>query len=52
VRLVLEPDRDPVAGEAPEALAEGVIELAFPLSGEELDDRGAAGEEGVTVPPH
>src|SRR5580704_19335734 len=51
VRLVLEPDRDPVLAERPQVLAQGVVELAVPVGGEELDDRGPAGEEGVAVAP-
>src|SRR5580704_15450863 len=49
--LVLEPDRDPVLAERPQVLAQGVVELAAPLGGEELDDRGPPGEEGVAVAP-
>src|SRR6266700_8186543 len=49
--LVLEPDRDPVLAERPQVLAQGVVELAVPLGGKELDDRGPPGEEGVAVAP-
>src|SRR5690242_10648791 len=51
VALVLEADRDPVPVEGPQVLAQGVVELAIPLGGEELDDRVAPGEEGVPVTP-
>ena len=49
--LVLEPDRDPVLAERPQVLAQGIVELAVPLGGEELDDRGPPGEESVAVAP-
>src|SRR5580693_124739 len=51
VGLVLEPDRDPVLAECPQVLAQGVVELAIPLGGEELDDRGPPGKECVAVAP-
>jgi hypothetical protein len=51
VAFVLEAHRDPVPGERPEALAEGVVELSFPLGGEERDDLVASGDEGVAVAP-
>jgi hypothetical protein len=49
--LVLEADRDAVAVERPQVLAQGVLLLACPFRGEEGDDLGAAGEEGVAVAP-
>ncbi len=51
VRLVLEADGDAVAAEGPEVLAQGVLVFARPLGGEEFDDLGAAGDEGVAVAP-
>ena len=45
-------DADPVLVEAPQALAQGVVELAPPLPGQEIDDFLTAGDEGVPVPPH
>ena len=49
--LVLEADRDPVWPERPEILAQGVLELAFPLPLEKRLDLGAAGDELVAVAP-
>jgi hypothetical protein len=49
--LVLEADGDAVAVEGPQVLAQRVLVLARPLRGEELDDLGAAGDEGVAVAP-
>src|SRR3954468_10607600 len=49
--LVLEAHGDPVAAERPQVLAQRVVELALPLARQELDDRGAAGEELVAVAP-
>src|SRR3954447_8249174 len=49
--LVLEAHGDPVAGERPQVLAQRVVALARPFAGEEVDDRGAAGEELVAVAP-
>src|ERR1700752_987152 len=49
--LVLKPHRDPVAGERPQALAQRVIELALPLSGQELHDLIATGDEDVAIAP-
>jgi len=37
VALVLEPDRDPVLPEGPQVLSQGVVELATPLAGKELE---------------
>jgi hypothetical protein len=51
MRLILEPGRDPVPPEGPQVLAQRVVEFAVPLGGEELDDRGPPGEEGVAVAP-
>src|SRR5581483_11528612 len=50
-RLVLEPDRDAVVGEAPQLLLQPVVELPGPLAAEEVDDRFAAPEELVAVAP-
>src|SRR6478672_5043181 len=50
--LVLEPDGDAVLGEAPELLAQPVVELLRPLAGEEVDDGLAALKELVAVPPY
>jgi hypothetical protein len=49
VTFVLEADRDSVLPKAPQALAQNIIELAFPLGGEERDDLRAAGDELITV---
>ena len=49
--LVLEADGDAVAAEAPQVLAQRVVELALPLLGEELDDFAASGEVGAAVAP-
>src|SRR5579875_2506445 len=49
--LVLEADVDPVLPEAPQALAQHVIELALPFGGEELDYLRTAGDELVAVAP-
>ena len=43
--LVLEADRDAVAVEGPQVLAQRVVQLALPLRGEERDDLGAPGDE-------
>jgi hypothetical protein len=51
VRLVLEADGDAVAVEGPQVLAQGVLAFTRPLFGEESDDLGAAGDEGVAVAP-
>src|SRR6516165_2150017 len=50
--FVLETDGDPVLPEAPQALAEHVVELAFPFGGEELDDLRTAGDELIAVAPY
>src|SRR6516165_9673651 len=52
VRLVLEPDGDPVAVERPHVLAQRVVQFAAPLAPQELGDLRAPGEELVPVPPH
>jgi hypothetical protein len=49
--LVLEADGDPVPVEGPQALAQGVVQLACPLGGQELDDLGAPGDERAAVAP-
>jgi hypothetical protein len=51
VPLVLEADGDAVLAEVPQALAQRVVELLLPLGGEEVDNLGAAADEGVAVPP-
>src|SRR3954463_1494062 len=51
VALVLEPHRDAVVVEAPELLAQPVVELACPLAAQEVADRVAAPEELVAVAP-
>jgi hypothetical protein len=51
VALVLEPDRDAVAGEAPEVLLKPVVELARPLAPEEVLYRLASLEELFPVTP-
>src|SRR3954471_21993432 len=51
VGLVLEPDRDPVLVEAPQLLAQPVVELARPLAAQEVADGVAAGEELVAIAP-
>src|SRR5205823_8385914 len=51
VALVLEAHGDPVVREAPELLAQPVVELARPLALEELHDRLATAEELVAVAP-
>src|SRR6185437_2986455 len=49
--LVLEAHRDAVVREAPQLLAQLVVELTRPLALEELDDRLSALEELVAVAP-
>jgi hypothetical protein len=44
-------DGDSIAVAAPEVLAERVVELAFPLLGEETDDLVASREEEIAVSP-
>src|SRR5215218_11034171 len=51
VALVLEPDRDAVAREAPQVLLEPVVELPRPLAPQEVFDRVAPLEELVAVAP-
>src|ERR1019366_8814078 len=51
VALVLESHADAIAPEAPQALAQGIVLLAGPLGGEELDDGRPAGEERVAIAP-
>src|ERR687887_1331699 len=51
VALVLEPHGDAVVVEAPELLAQPVVELARPLAAQEVADRVAALEELVAVAP-
>src|SRR5215218_3927554 len=51
VALVLEPDRDAVASEAPEVLLEPVVELPGPLTLEERDYLLASLEELVPIAP-
>src|SRR5690606_8342842 len=51
VGLVLEAHGDAVARERPQRLAQGVVELALPLLGQELDDRVPAAQEPVPVAP-
>src|SRR6202012_2974874 len=50
--FVLEPDGDAVGLERPQFLAQGVVQLPFPLGGQELNDLLAPGDEAVAVPPH
>src|SRR4051794_7325189 len=50
--LVLKAHRNAVAFEGPEVLAEGVIQLARPLAGQESNDVEAADEELVAVSPY
>ena len=49
--FVLEADGDPILPEAPQALAQNIVEFAFPLGGEERDNLRAAGGELITVAP-
>src|SRR5262245_7022934 len=51
VPFVLEADGHAVVAKPSQALAQGVVEFAFPLGGEELDNLFAAGEEDITVTP-
>src|SRR6202042_356359 len=51
VALVLKADRDPVALERPQALAQRVFELPFPFLGQERDDLGPPGKEPIPVAP-
>src|SRR5215213_5091648 len=51
VRLVLESHRDPVIGEAPQLLAQLIVELALPLPSQEVHDRLTALEELVAIAP-
>src|SRR4051794_16048130 len=51
VPLVLEANRDPVRPEAPQALAEHVVELTSPLLREERHDLLPPGDELAAVPP-
>jgi hypothetical protein len=50
-RFVFEADRDAVAGEGPELLAEPIAEFPLPLSRQERTDLLAAAEELVAVSP-
>jgi hypothetical protein len=52
VALVLEAHGDAVAVEAPQVLAQRVVELAGPLGAQELDDLGPPCDEQVAVAPH
>src|SRR5215211_2523734 len=51
VALVLEPDRDAVACEAPEVLLQAVVQFPCPLAPQELFDRLASLEELVAITP-
>src|SRR5215203_3204406 len=51
VALVLEPDRDAVAREAPQVLLQAVVELPCPLAPQEVPDRLAPFEELLAVAP-
>src|SRR5262249_59311240 len=52
VALVLEAHGDAVALEAPQVLAQRVVELAGPLGPQELHDLRSTGDEQVPVAPH
>src|SRR5690606_7223203 len=52
VPLVLEPDGDPPLVEGPETFSQAVIELAFPLSTQELLDLRPSVKELVPVSPY
>ena len=51
VEFIFETHSDPVVGEGPQFLTEAVIELASPLSAEELNDGRTAGDKLRAIAP-